>query len=199
MKEEKQNIATSEELNTELERVMSDDFYLFLVKYSIKRLNNVFNLKYNIDRGIRGITVEDMIHKTLESLISGSRKWNKDKFDDIKKQILSSLDSVISNTIKTDLAKDNVTFEILENDNTEIIEDNEYNNLIEICEQELKKAGATDEEVLLFEPYIVQGMKRQDLANLFGISLNELSNIKKRLSRKIPLLKVKLKELRYEK
>ena len=42
-------------------------------------------------------------------------------------------------------------------------------------------------------------MKRQDLSDLFGISLNELTNIKKRLDRKLPALKAKLKEFGYEK
>jgi len=37
------------------------------------------------------------------------------------------------------------------------------------------------------------------LSDSFGISLNELTNIKKRLDRKLPLLKTKLKELGYEK
>lgn len=51
--------------------------------------------------------------------------------------------------------------------------------VFELCNEELKRLNSTDEEILLFEPYIIQGMKRQDLSDLFGISLNELTNIKK--------------------
>jgi hypothetical protein len=194
------DIATSEETLLAIQNAITKDFFDTLVKYSLKRLYTHSGIKYNFEKGIRGIMIEDMIQQTLEGLIKeGGRNWYKDKFDDIKLQIISSLDSVISNTVSTHLDKDNKTFEIFENEEVEFADDEEYNSILEVCHEELKRLDSTDEEILLFEPYIIQGMKRQDLSDLFGISLNELTNIKKRLDRKLPLLKAKLKELGYEK
>ena len=200
MRVDNREIATSKEIHIAIQNALNKEFFEFLVKYSLKRLHTHSGIKYNFDRGIRGIMIEDMIQQTLEGLIKeGGRNWYKDKFNDIKLQIISSLDSVISNTISTHLDKDNKTFEIFENDEIEVVNNEEYDSLLEICHEELKRLNSTDEEILLFEPYIIQGMKRQDLSDLFGISLNELTNIKKRLDRKLPALKAKLKEFGYEK
>ncbi|MFP3577911.1 hypothetical protein SB752_33075, partial [Brevibacillus sp. SIMBA_040] len=79
------------------------------------------------------------------------------------------------NTVSTHLEKDNNTFEIFENEEIEITENEEYEQLVDICIEELKKLDSTDEEILLFEPYIIQEIKRQDLSDLFGISLSELT------------------------
>lgn len=200
MRVDNRDIATSEETLLAIQNAITKGFFDTLVKYSLKRLYTHSGIKYNFEKGIRGIMIEDMIQQTLEGLIKeGGRNWYKDKFDDIKLQIISSLDSVISNTVSTHLDKDNKTFEIFENEEVEFTDDEEYNSILEVCHEELKRLDSTDEEMLLFEPYIIQGMKRQDLSDLFGISLNELTNIKKRLDRKLPLLKTKLKELGYEK
>ncbi len=193
-------IATSEEIRVAIQEALTKEFYESLIKYSLKRLSAFFDIKYDFDKGIRGIMVQDMIQETLESLIKkDGRNWYKDKYDDIKRQIISSLDSVISNTVSTHLEKNNKTFEIFDNEEIENADNEEYDNLLEICYEELKRLDCSDEEILLFEPYIIQGMKRQVLSDLFGISLSELTNIKKRLDRKLPLLKAKLKELGYEK
>lgn len=194
------NIASSDEIYIEIQKVFTKEFHQSLIKHCLIRLHTRFNIKYNFEKGIRGILIEDMIQETLEALIKdGGRNWYKDKFDDIRLQIISSLDSVISNTITTHLNVDINTYEILENDEIEIVDNEEYNNLLGICHEELKKLDSTDDEMLLFEPYIIHGMKRQDLSDLFGIPLNELTNIKKRLDRKLPLLKIKITELGYEK
>ena len=200
MRVDHRDVATSEEIHVAIQNALTKEFYELLVKHCLKRLGSVFKIKYNFEKGIRGIMIDDMIQETIASLLkNGGRNWYKDKFNDIKLQIISSLDSVISNTVSTHLKKDNNTFEIFENEEIEIIDNEEYNNLLEICHEELKRLESNDDEMLLFEPYIIQGMKRQDLSDLFGVSLSELTNIKKRLDRKLPLLKEKLKELGYEK
>lgn len=193
-------IATSDEIYTAIQNAFTKEFHESLIKYSLKRLHTHFNIKYDFNKGIRGIMIEDMIQETLERLVKeGGRNWYKDKFDDIRLQIISSLDSIIYKTVNKHLAISSNTFEIFDNDEIESTDDREYSAILEICHKELTRLDSTDEEILLFEPYIIQGMKRQDLSDLFGISLNELTNIKKRLDRKLPLLKVKLKELGYEK
>jgi len=200
MRVDNRDIATSDEICMAIQKALTKEFYESLVKHSLIRLSSVFHIKYNFEKGIRGIMIQDMIQETLESLVKeGGRNWYKDKFSDIRLQIISSLDSIISKTVSAHLEMDNKTFEIFDNEEIENTDNGEYDNLLEICHEELKRLDCTDEEILLFEPYIIQGMKRQVLSDSFGISLNELTNIKKRLDRKLPLLKTKLKELGYEK
>ncbi len=200
MEVKSRDIATFEEKCKAIQEVFTAEFFALLVKYSIYRINTKTKIKYDLDKGIRGIMVEDLINDTLESLLkSEGRNWYKDKFPNIKSQIISCLDSVISNTISSELEKLNATYEIFENEEIVVIENEEYNQILSICTEALKQEKCTDEEILLFEPYIIHEMKRKDLAELFGIPISELTNIKKRLDRKLPILKEKLKALGYEK
>ena len=189
MKVEKRDIATFDEKCKAIKTALTPEFYSVLVKYSIKRLHLTFNIKYDLEKGFRGIMVEDLISNTFEALLNkNGRNWYKDKFPDIKQQIISSLDSVIYNYISSELEKVNNTFE-----------NYEYEQILSSCIDVLEKLGCSDDELLLFEPYIIHEMKRKDLADLFGIPLNVITNLKKKLDRKLPVLRIKINELGYEK
>lgn len=200
MEVENSEIATFEEKCQAIEKALTDVFYTYLIKYATYRINKKTKISYDFDRGIRGVLVQDLISDVLESLLRrDGRNWNKTKFPDIKLQIISALDSVIFNTVKSELEKYNDTYEIFENDGFSIPENDEYQELINLCTEFLKDLGATDDEMLLFEPYIIHEMKRKDLAELFNLEVSDLTNIKKKLDRKLPILKEKLIELGYEK
>lgn len=197
---EDRQVASFEEKCKAIHDCFTAEFYDSLIKYSIYRLNSVFRIKYDLQKGFRGMMVEDFIAETIESFLKlGGRNWYPEKFPDFKKQIISALDSVISNNLNAELEKANVTFEIFDNDPDNTFDDTNYQEMLSACHDELKILQATDEELLLFEPYIINGMKRQDIADLFGISPEELTNIKKKLDRKLPLLREKIKDLKYEK
>lgn len=192
-------IATLVEIRRAIQDVFTSEFNSQLFKHCIIRLNSVFKIKYNVDKGFRGIMIEDFISETVESFLkTDGRNWYPEKFPDFRKQFISALDSVISNTLKSDEEKIKNTFEILDNDTEFSFDDSDYKEILNLCTNELILLGATDDELLLFEPYIINGMKRQDLADLYGISLEELTNIKKRIDRKLPIIKEKLKLINYE-
>ncbi|PXY41850.1 hypothetical protein DMB65_04605 [Flavobacterium cheongpyeongense] len=200
MKSDNRKVATFDEKCRALQEVYTSEFYAILFKHAIIRLKTVFGIKYNHQKGFRGIMIEDMINDTIEAFLrEGGRNWYLDKFPDFRKQIISALDSVISNTLNAELDKANETFEIMDNDVEMSFDDSDYQSLLSICHDELTAMGATDDELLLFEPYIINGMKRNDLSELLGIGIDELTNIKKRLDRKLPFIKEKLKVLNYEK
>ncbi|UUW08373.1 hypothetical protein NLG42_19965 [Flavobacterium plurextorum] len=200
MKSDNRKVATFDEKCRALQEVYTSEFYAILFKHAIIRLKTVFAIKYNHQKGFRGIMIEDMINDTIEAFLrEGGRNWYLDKFPDFRKQIISALDSVISNTLNAELDKANETFEIMDNDVEMSFDDSDYQSLLSICHDELTAMGATDDELLLFEPYIINGMKRNDLSELLGIGIDELTNIKKRLDRKLPFIKEKLKVLNYEK
>lgn len=200
MKSDNIKVATFDEKCRALQEVYTSEFYAILFKHAIIRLKTVFGIKYNHQKGFRGIMIEDMINDTIEAFLrERGRNWYLDKFPDFRKQIISALDSVISNTLSAELDKANETFEIMDNDVEMSFDDSDYQSLLSICHDELTAMGATDDELLLFEPYIINGMKRNDLSELLGIGIDELTNIKKRLDRKLPFIKEKLKVLNYEK
>lgn len=200
MEPNNRNIASFDEICRAIQDVYTPGFYTDLFKHAVVRLWTVFKIKYNPEKGFRGIMVEDMINDTMEAFLKeGGRQWYIEKHTDFRKQVISALDSVISNTLSAELEKVKDTFEILDNDSEMSFDDSDYQSWLSVCHDELTSMDATDEELLLFEPYIINGMKRKDLSELLGISNEELTNIKKRLDRKLPFIKEKLKVLNYEK
>ena len=204
MEEKIQILATKQEVIQALNTIVTPEFYKRMIAYSLHRLKTKFNISFDINRGFRGIMIEDLINDLLFSFLSEKgRNWNKTRFPDFEKQIFSSLDSLIYNTVKKELEKTANTktnieiFNIPTNDDK--IENEDYEVLVDFCISHLKKMGATDEEMLLFEPLIVDEIKRSDIAKEFGISVKEVTNIKKRLDRKIPTLQKLLKNKNYGK
>jgi len=178
-------IANQTEIDNELKKIASNKEFNILVKYAIHRFYLKFNIKADNDFSICGIMIKDIIQNIFFSFLSkGKRNWNKEKFPDFKNQFYSALDSEISNTIKSNLKKHNQTYEINETDKvstTNTFEDQQYLEQIYIA---LEKLGATDEELILLEP-ILNKAKRDDIAKEFGISPQKVTNIKKRLTRKL--------------
>ncbi len=142
--------------------------------------------------------VEDMISELMLSFVKndGGRNWNKLEFPDFIEQVISSLDSHISNTIKKELEKTAQSNTNIEDCKISAKDNGDYEELLELSLKFLEKLGASDEELLLFEPYIVHGMKRSDIAKENGITEQEATNIKKRLVRRLPALKEMIKNIK---
>lgn len=196
MDEKEKILATTKELQKAVQEVFTPEFNKLLIKYSIIRINTKFNIKYDLNRGFRGIMVEDMIADLMLSFvrIDGGRNWNKKEFPNFKNQIYSSLDSHIYNTIDKELIKTVQTNASIDDNDVATVND-DYTELLEFSIKYLTELGASDEEILLFEPYIVHKMKRADIAKEFGITEQEATNIKKKLDRKIPILREHLKKM----
>jgi len=178
-------IANQTQIKNEIEKFTTNKEYLILVKYTINRLYLKFNIKADNDFSIRGIMIKDIIQNiSLSFLSEGKRNWNKEKFPDFRDQFYSALDSEIANTVKSHLKKHNITYPINESDKiltTNPYEDQQY---LEHINKALEKLDATDEEIILLEP-ILNKVKRDDISKEFGISPQEVTNIKKRLTRKL--------------
>lgn len=61
--------ATTKELRKAVQEVFTPEFNNLLIKYSIIRINTKFNIKYDLNRGFRGIMVEDMIADLMLSFV----------------------------------------------------------------------------------------------------------------------------------
>ena len=95
--------------------------------------------------------------------------------------------------LETNLKKEKNHYPILENDAFAVETNFEYKNELAQYEKDLKLLGASDEELLLFEPYYIQKRKRREIAEEFGITATEVTVIIKRLSRKVLILQEKYK------
>lgn len=178
-------IANQTEIDNELVKFATSNEYKILIKYVISRFHLKFNIKTNNDFSIRGIMIKDIIQNIFFSFLSeGKRNWNKEKFPDFKNQFYSALDSEIANTIKSHLKKHNLTYEINESDKTSTTNPYEDQQYLEQIYKALEKLGATDEELILLEP-LLNKAKRDEIAKEFGISPQKVTNIKKRLTRKL--------------
>ncbi len=173
MEEKTQIIATKQEIAQAIETIITPVFLKKMIAYSIFRLKNKFNIQYDTNRGFRGIMIEDLINDLLVSFISeNGRNWNKTKFPDFEKQIFSSLDSLIYNTVNKEFEKTTKTKTSIEDNNLFVndgnLENEDYEVLLDFCISQLRKMGATDEEILLFEPLVIEKSKRSVIAEELG-------------------------------
>ncbi len=100
-------LASNTELQDAVKEVFTPEFNKRLIKYAIFRINTKFDIKYDLNRGFRGIMVEDIISELMLSFVrmDGGRNWNKAKFPNFIEQVISSLDSHIFNIIDKELEK----------------------------------------------------------------------------------------------
>ena len=182
------------ELNDNIENFFNQKSFFDIVKYAISRINNTFHIKYDLSKGIDGFLIEDIIQKVTHSFLSeNGRKWYPDKFPGFKDQFYSALDSEISNIISSKLDRSNKKTKIIDDLHSDTHSDFEYNQLLDIVLMKLEELGASDEELLIFEPYVIHKMKRHDIAKLLGVSTNHITNLKKKLLRKLVIIKKELK------
>ena len=187
-------IASQTEINDALVNFLQYEEISTITKYGIARLFFIFKIRYDIDKGIYGITMEDMIQETNMAFSAEKRRnWNRSRFPNFKKQYYSTFDSVIYNTVKKYLKKANNHSPILDTDAYVAPDDHAFEEQKELLMNKLYKMGATDEEVLLFEPYYIDQMKRHDIALLMGLTVKNITDIKKRLDRKLIVISKKWK------
>lgn len=184
-------LATWKERQDAVLSIMDDkDLFERLFKYGIKRLKVKFNVRYDLHRGFRGLMMDDLLSEVLQSFLteSGGRNWNKTRFPEFRVQLVSAFDSHICNTVSKMLG-DVIATVSDENIIDFQDDDDNYNRLINICLETLEEHGASYEELQLFEPYYIHGMKRSDVAKQFNMSLDEVTKMKTKLAQKLPLLR----------
>lgn len=198
MSKELQITVNIKEQIEEVKRVLTPEFHNKMMKYGIFRLISVFKIKYDVERGFRGVMIEDVILETFESFTrEGGRIWNKTKFEKFEKQIFSAFDSCLQNTVRKEFDEAKDIEPLPENDNLEEVKSSsKYNEMLKISIETLNSLGATELEKNIFEPYYIHRMKREDVAEYLGIGVNEITKAGKRLDNKLPLLRDKLNKIK---
>jgi len=193
-KEDQSRSANQTDLNDNIENFFNQKHFFDIVKYAISRIYKAFRFKYDMNKGIDGFMLEDIIQKVTHSFLNkNGRKWYIDKFPDFKDQFYSALDSEISNIISSKLERSNKKTKIIDDLLSDSHSNYDYDQLLEIVINRLEELGASDEELLIFEPYIIHKMKRDDIAKLLNVSNNHMTNLKKKLLRKLVIVRKELK------
>lgn len=183
---ESTGIANLTEVNEAIQQLFKDKISIILYKYGILRLKGFFNIKYDEEKGINGLTLHDLIQETTESfLVPGRRHWYKKKFPCFKDQYMSAFDSVICNEVAKS-KKQKVELQLIEDlDSDKIIIDDTFQEHYDILIEELKKLKATDDEILLFDAIYIDGMRRQQAGIELNKTVEEITDIRRRLDRKL--------------
>ena len=74
-KEDQSRSANQTDLNDNIENFFNQKHFFDIVKYAISRINRAFGFKYDMNKGIDGFMLEDIIQKVTYSFLSeGGRK-----------------------------------------------------------------------------------------------------------------------------
>ena len=184
-------IASQAEVNEAIQQLFNDKTSVILYKYGITRLKGFFNIQYDEEKGLNGFTLHDLIQETTESfIVPGRRHWYKDKFPCFKDQYFSAFDSVISNEVNK-MKKFKFELQFIEDlDSDKLVADDNYQEHYDILIEELKKLNASDDEILLFDAIYIDGMKRQQAGIELNKTVEEITDIRKRLDRKLAKIRL---------
>lgn len=186
LEKEKFKIASETEVRSAITKFNTMNNFKILIKYAIFTFRYRFNIIYDTKTGFGCITIEDIIQNVFMAFLTNSRKWNIGKFPCFKDQFYSAFDSAIYNAKEKYFEKFIKSCPISDYDKQDNeIQKREDQNQIEIMEKQLIEMGASDEEILLFEPYILNGTKREVMAKLLNVSVEEITNLQKKLKRKL--------------
>lgn len=188
-KKKSSKIANQTEVESAIVEYLSEAQVNNLVKYVILRLQMVFNITYDENRGINGKNIEDLICETTMSFLEeGRRYWYIDKYPDFNDQYKSALNSVISNEVDKLCRKpEEVRLEKVASFKAEV--DTDFDETWELLQKELYKLGADDDEILYFEAAYICGLKRFQIATELGMSERAVTDIKRRLDRRLRQLR----------
>lgn len=194
--EETKTIASDELLMEQLENRDWDAFWLRLMGRCAWLLRKRYHKKWPDDKlkDFSRKAVGEIINKVF---VNKKRKWYIDSYPDFEKFIVSALDSHVNNTLN------NVEAEINIGDNEFLLNGNGQVNSSpqdvvitkELREQifdELQNAGATDDELLIFECLADGIEKPEDIRTETGLSEEEFHNAWRRFKRKREVIKQNL-------
>lgn len=184
-------IASVEEIEEALTKVLTKDFYKKLMAYTIKRFKVKFGIKYDTVHGYKGLMVEDIISNLMLSFLDkGGRSWYKDSFPQFESQIFSALDSEVYNLVKRVYA----ISEKVDVEETPIIDfhNQEFVEIQNFCTDFLINKGADADELLVFDCLSKGILVRSEIAKELKIPPESVTYIRKRLNKKILLLRQEL-------
>ena len=126
-------------------------------------------------------------------LIEGKRNWKTGHYDTYQDFIISVIDSHLYNEFKKNESKERPTEEI-QSDDTALSPEQEiaYQELKEESFEFLKKDGADDDELMVFDCMADGVVKPKYIRADLGISIGDFHNVWRRLKKRLIKLQKKL-------
>jgi DNA-directed RNA polymerase specialized sigma24 family protein len=138
-------------------------------------------------KDLEGKTPEDFVGEVLMKVAEGERDWSKAKCS-FKDFLFGCLKSHLYNFFKSFEQKYEAE---LPDHESGTVSENE-SELKQIAIQKLKKDGADQDEIDVFECWIEDLNKPAEIAELLGKNVKEIYNITKRLERKMTKLQTQI-------
>lgn len=139
-----------------------------------------------------------MVSEIIEKIfVEKDRKWNTDRYPDFEDFIIGVIDSHVNNTLNKKVKESPVgeNEHILEKNSVPELSQDEKISTDELREQmfdELERAGADDDELLMFE-CLADGIdKPDDIKKELGINDKDFHNTWRRFKRKRKVIQQKL-------
>jgi hypothetical protein len=181
-------LATREELNQAVRELNNKKEIEIMVKYCIFKLAKKYKIKYNEDTGIDGITIMDLIQETNLSFCTDKRRnWYKSSLSSFRKQFYGALDSVIGTAVKKyykNLDKKNAYWLVNYADSVDpATAKNDFYLHWNKFKNDMIEIGASQLEIEIFDAYFIQGLKRNEIAEIFKHTPQQITVIKKRIDR----------------
>lgn len=193
--EDLKTIASEELLMEQLNNRDWDKFWIRLMGRCAWLLRKRYTVAWRNDELVQ--FSRDAISETISQIfIAKSRKWNVGHYADFEDFIVGAIDSHINNTLN----KTTKEFEFDEDNHLTNAEPQTYSAEQAIIGKELKdqlfealqSAGATDDELLIFECLVDGIVKPEDIRSTIGLSEEDFHNAWRRFKRKRDVIKQKI-------
>jgi len=150
----------------------------------------IFRLKWfgiKAETRLQGKEYKDFAHDAVILVYEGKRNWDPKTHPDIVKYLKQVINSLLSNLLKSDEAKRTLNADLTDEVNDVMLFDNMF-------EQKLINQDLMDqiEDTLLDDPDmwlvftdLAKGMSPLDISEKYGIGIEKIRNIQKRLRRHI--------------
>lgn len=194
--EQTKTIASDELLTDQLQSQDWDQLWLRLMARCFWILRNRYGVKWPNDelKNFSRKIVSEVIEKIF---IEKERKWNTERYPEFEEFIIGVIDSHINNTLKKKVKESAVR------ENEHILEKNSAHassqaekiaadGLREQIFDELERAGADDDELMIFECLADGIEKPDDIKKELGMNDKDFHNTWRRLKRKRKVIQQKL-------
>jgi hypothetical protein len=193
--EETKTIASDELLMDQLQSLNWEDVWISLIGRSIYILKKRFGVKWNREK------LQDFSRQVITEVIdkiflSKERKWNIDRYPEFVEFITGAVDSHIYNTLKkktNDVHFDHeFEFDKISEFQSSVQDKISSDELRTQIYTDLQNAGATDDELLIFE-CLADGIdKPQELRKELGITEKDFHNLWRKFNRRREIIRKKI-------
>lgn len=179
-----------------LERLQKQDWptiILQLKAYAIKRVSRL-----NWRRGREALPEGKQSHDLAMGAITqafgieGNRKWDYEKHPDLLKYLMDTVDSLVSNLVRSSEHKSAAKSSVNEFNKYGdpihkdiVIPDHEHKIDNEILVNEIRECTKGEDDLEIIFQCLLEGMKSREIADEYGLSISQVYQLTRKLIRRV--------------